>query len=339
MDLGLWLGAVLVVSGGALQGAFAVPMKYARNWQHEHIWLVFAATGLVLFPWAVTVAAVPFLSEVYRATPPKLLAFIIASGIGWGVGAVLVGIGFRMLGIGLAFAIILGLSALLGSLVPFLIQTPEKWATAQGHLYLMGTFVMLVGIGIVSAAGSLRERAERATHDPAQPGRQRFVAGLLVAIVAGVLSSLLSDAIAFGGQVVDTARQFGASTVWAAGTLLALATTGGFLPNLLFCAHQMRRHHNTRLFWLPSARRYWLYGCLMGAFWYGGLAIYGLGEKKMGSVVGWPLFIGAMILSSSGAGLLTGEWASAGRRAKAYLFVGSLIIFLALIIVSMAHHE
>jgi hypothetical protein len=49
-----------------------------------------------------------------------------------GVGAMLVGIAFRMLGIGLGFAIILGLSALLGSLTPFLIQTPEKIFTSQG---------------------------------------------------------------------------------------------------------------------------------------------------------------------------------------------------------------
>jgi hypothetical protein len=75
----------------------------------------------------------------------------------------------------------------------------------------------------------------------------------------------------------------------------------------------------------------------MGAFWYGGLAIYGLGEQRIGSVTGWPLFIGAMIISSSVAGFLTGEWRSAGGRAKLVLCVGSLTIFLALIIVGMAH--
>ena len=75
----------------------------------------------------------------------------------------------------------------------------------------------------------------------------------------------------------------------------------------------------------------------MGACWYGGLAIYGLGEQKIGSVDGWPLFIGAMILSSSVAGFLAGEWKSVGPRGKWILCGGSLLIFLSLIVVGMAH--
>jgi len=59
-----------------------------------------------------------------------------------------------------------------------------------------------------------------------------------------------------------------------------------------------------------------------------GLIIYGFGEQKVGSVEGSWLFIGAMILSSSAAGLLAGEWHLAGTRAKLVLCAGSLIIFL-----------
>jgi hypothetical protein len=45
-----------------------------------------------------------------------------------------------------------------------------------------------------------------------------------------------------------------------------------------------------------------------------------------------------MILSSSAAGFLTNEWSSAGRSAKLVLCGGSLTIFLALIVVGMAHN-
>jgi hypothetical protein len=61
--------------------------------------------------------------------------------------------------------------------------------------------------------------------------------------------------------------------------------------------------------------------------------MYGLGEQRVGSVHGWPLFIGAMILSSSAAGVLTGEWRSVRLRGKLVLCGGSLFIFLALIVV------
>lgn len=88
----MWIGAVLVLVGGALQGAFAVPMKYARKWKHEHIWFVYSLTGLLVLPWIFNIAAVPALVDVYRATPPGLLLFVAGNGLGWGVGALLVGL-------------------------------------------------------------------------------------------------------------------------------------------------------------------------------------------------------------------------------------------------------
>ena len=199
--------------------------------------------------------------------------------------------------------------------------------------------VMLVGIAVVSVAGSMRERAERKESGVGGTGGKRFAAGLLVAIAAGVLSSLLSDAIAFSSRVVDAARQLGASPVWASNVVLAPTTTGGSLANLVYCGYMMRRNRSAELFWQPSAISHWMYGIAMGTFWYGGLAIYGLGEQRIGSVEGWPLFIGAMILSSSAAGFFTGEWSSGGRKPKLYLCAGSLMIFLALIVVGMAHRS
>lgn len=42
-----------------MQGAFAVPMKSARKWQHEKIWLVFAVSGLVVLLWIVILRSRP----------------------------------------------------------------------------------------------------------------------------------------------------------------------------------------------------------------------------------------------------------------------------------------
>jgi L-rhamnose-H+ transport protein len=331
------MGAVLAIVGGASQGAFAVPMKYARKWNHENIWFVFALTGLLVFPWILTAATIPSLREVYRSAAPGSLVLIAACGIGWGVGAALVGVAFRMLGIGLGFAMILGLSALLGSLVPFLMQPPQYSSISRDRLYLLGTCAMLIGIGLVSLAGSIRERADSRENGLLPAGGKRFATGLLVAIVAGILSSLLSDAIAFTSPMVHTARQLGASSVWASNVVLAPVTSAGSLANFVYCAVMMRRNRSARLFWQRSVTSHWLCGIAMGACWYGGLVLYGLGEQKIGSVDGWPIFIGAMILSSSAAGFLTGEWRSVGRGGRLVLCGGSLMIFLALIIVGMAH--
>jgi hypothetical protein len=83
----------------------------------------------------------------------------------------------------------------------------------------------------------------------------------------------------------------------------------------------------------------WLYGTLMGAFWFGGLAVYGLGVFRMGNfgtVVGWPLLMGTIIVTSNAAGIVTGEWTGAGIRIRTYLASGMIVILLALWILAFA---
>ncbi len=337
MTEALWLGAILAVVGGAMQGAFAVPMKYASRWQHENIWLVFAVSGLLILPWSITALTIPHWLEIYRASPAEILAVVIVCGMGWGIGAALVGIAFRMLGIGLAFAIILGLSSLLGSLVPFVFQTRQGMESDQSALYLISTIVMLAGVAIVSAAGAMRD-GDLASADAEHREDRHFIAGLAIAIAAGVLSSLLSDAIAFSTPVVDMTLKTGVNPVWASNEVLALLTTGGAVPNIVYCGYKLRSNKTGSLYIARSTTSHWGFGLLMGAFWYGGLMLYGLGEQNVGTVTGWPLFIGAMILSSSAAGFLIGEWKGAQRRSKIYLCIGSLVIFAALMVTGIAQN-
>lgn len=337
MSDGLWIGAVLATAGGAMQGAFALPMKYTRKWKHENIWLVFAVSGFVILPWMLVMSTIPHWLQIYRSSPVQLVAIAILCGVGWGIGAALVGVAFRVLGIGLSFAIILGLSSLLGSLIPFIFQSRHSFASRQGILYIMSTVVMLTGIAIVSAAGSRRDReiaeATTGTHT-----ERRFLSGLGIAIAAGVLSSLMSYAIAFTQPIVNAALDAGTNPVWATNVVLVLLTSGGVLANAVYCLYEMRKNKSAALYLTASTGSYWFLGILMGAFWYGGLMLYGLSEQRIGTVTGWPLFIGAMILSSSVVGFLTGEWKGAGKWAKAYLCIGSLVIFAALIFTGMAQN-
>jgi L-rhamnose-H+ transport protein len=340
MDTQILLGAGIVVFAGFLQGLFAVPMKFARRWNYENIWLLFAFTGLIVFPWLLTFVTIPRVGEVYRLTSTKTLVAVAGFGLSWGAGATLTGLGLNMLGIGLGFAIILGLSASIGSLVPLLVLAPEKLATSQGHLYLIGTTVMLAGIAIASGAGSLRDKLKkRDDSDRGVKVKGSFLVGLVTAISAGLLSSTLNFSYAFGAEALLQARRLGVSPVWMSNVVAAPATTGGFVANCLFCGYLLRKNSSWRKFWISGVQRNWLYGTLMGAFWFGGLAVYGLGVFRMGNfgtVVGWPLLMGTIIVTSNAAGLATGEWRGAGTRIWLYLAAGMVIILLALWILALA---
>ena len=336
MQTGIWTGAALILLAGALQGTFAMPMKFAHMWKHENIWLIFAFTGLVLFPWLLTAATEPSLSEVYRLTSAGALAAMIGSGLCWGIGATLTGIGLRMVGISLGLGIILGLSASVGSFIPFIILTPGQLFAPRGLAYLTGTSVMLAGIALVAVAGAARERASGPGESSGKP---RFLAGLLVCVTSGIFSSMLNFSFAFGSETIRHARDLGASSAWAANVVSAPATTGGFLANLIYCVYELRRNRSARLYFLPGTGTYWLFGTLMGAFWYGGLAIYGVGIRSMasfGTILGWPLLMGTIIIASNLAGFLTGEWTKAGNRARLFLVAGNGIVLAALIILARA---
>jgi L-rhamnose-H+ transport protein len=330
MSFEIWTGLAAVIFAGVLQGLFAVPMKYAPRWQYEHIWLTYGLAGMIVLPWILTAATVPHLSEVYSLTSDWSLARIAIFGLCWGVGSVLAGLGMRLLGIGLGMAIILGLSASVGSLIPLVILTPQQLHTHQGHIYLLGTLIMLAGIGISARAGMMRD-ALRNLGEATK--RKPFFPGFIICCLSGLFSSALNFSYAFGGEAADRARSLGASPLWSTGVVTALAVSGGFIANLVYCGYLLRKNGTLGKFTGNGAGTGWICGALMGLFWFGGQSLYAVGITWMGAlgvVIGWPLLMGMIIVTSNAAGILTGEWNTVSTTTKRYLVLGMLIVLIAL---------
>jgi len=339
MSFAMWIGLAAVVFAGMLQGLFAVPMKYARRWNYEHIWLIYSLAGMVVLPWMLTIATVPHLGEVYSLTPTPVLVRIAGFGLCWGIGSALAGLGMNLLGIGLGMAIILGLSASLGSLIPLLILSPQQLHTAQGRTYLVGTVIMLAGIAVCARAGMLRDaarnRGESAPH-------RSFLAGFMVCCLSGLFSSALNFSYAFGGDALERARALGASRLWSTGVVTALAVSGGFISNLAYCGYLLRKNGTLGKFTSDGAGTGWVCGALMGLFWFGGQSLYAIGITRMGQlgvVIGWPLLMGMIIVTSNAAGVMTGEWNGVSAATKRFLAFGMLIILAALGVLAMAQRS
>jgi L-rhamnose-H+ transport protein len=237
-------------------------------------------------------------------------------------------------------AIILGLCASVGSLIPLLVLTPQQLHTPQGHTYLIGTAIMLVGIAVSARAGVLRDAARNQA--PNDSPRTSFWVGFTVCCLSGLLSSTLNFSYAFGGEAVKHAREFGTSSLWATGVVTALAVSGGFLANLIYCGYLLRKNHSLSKFAGEGARTGWFCGALMGLFWFGGQALYGLGISHMGNlgvVIGWPLLMGMIIITSNAAGVVTGEWDGVSAPSKLFLAAGMAIILAALAVLAVAQRS
>lgn len=333
----IWLAVGGVFLAGLLQGLFAVPMKYTQQWSFENTWLAYSLSGMVALPWLLTALTVPHLSQAYAASSAKTLMSIAGFGMCWGIGSTLTGIGLSMLGLGLGMAIILGLCASVGSLIPLLVLTPQQLNTPQGRTCLMGTAIMLAGIAISARAGVLRDAASKQMREAS--GRTSFRAGFFVCCLSGLLSSALNFSYAFGGEAVRHAVEFGTSSLWAAGVVTALAVSGGFVVNLFYCGYLLWKNRTLHKFAGVGAGTGWICGGLMGIFWFGGQALYGVGVSHMGSlgvVIGWPLLMGMIIVTSNVAGIITGEWNGVSVASKRFLAGGMVTILIALGVLAVA---
>lgn len=334
MPESVWLAIAMVLIGGVMEGSFAVPMKFTRRWAWENIWLVYSVVGLAVIPWVAALIAVPELLATYRAVPGATIFSTAAFGFGWGVANVLFGVSVPLAGMALAFAIVVGMSAALGSLIPLITLTPARLTEPSGALVLAGVVLTLAGVVLLGVAGRAREKA--AGQDS---GARSITLGLALCVIAGLLAPMLNFSMAFGNAIVDEAVKQGASPGGAVNAIWAIALAGGFVSNAGYCVWKLARNRTWPVFRKGSAN-YWLLAAMMGVLWTGGLLLYGRGASAMGSLgaaIGWPVFQATMIVVSSTAGALSGEWRGAGPRFRRVNSAGLATLVLAIVVLSIGN--
>jgi L-rhamnose-H+ transport protein len=333
----LLMGFLLVLLAGLLQGSFILPMTLVKRWSWEHTWATFSLLGMLVFNWIITLLFVPNIFGVYAASPGRDLAILALFGLGWGVGAVLFGLGMDRLGMALGYPIIMGLIASLGGLIPLLLFFPQTLLTTRGVILLAGTALVIFGIVLCSIAGSRRTPFQGKS---TAAGPNAFKIGLAIAILAGLLSCLPNVGVAFGGNVVRAAESLGVSQAASGNTVWALLFTLGFVANVTYCLYRMITRKTLAQYWNPETPRNLGLSALMALMWIGSFYLYGAGAPKLGRwgvVVCWPLFISLSIIVGNLWGLWRHEWRGAPAAARRLLNLGLLILIVAVITVALSN--
>ncbi len=333
------LGVLLAILGGIFQGSFALPMKrMERLWQWENSWLIYSIVGLILFPTFLAYLTIPSAADVYGTAPSSAILAVALFGFGWGLGSTLFGLGVSRVGMALGFAIILGITSSFGTLLPLLVLNPSDLYSRRGVLLLVSLVMVIGGIILLARAGALRDQARAGREGLSDPGR--FKTGLIICLASGVLSPMLNFSFAFGKPLQDAAVTFGARPDLASNAIWAPALAAGFLPNALYPIYLLSKRNNWSRFMAPGVSAlHWLGAAVMGLLWYGGISLYGVGAGMMGSlgaVLGWPIFMSMNIIMANVLGMLTGEWANAGSRARNYCWSGIAVLIVAIVVVALA---
>lgn len=332
MALDIWIGLGLILIAGVAVGNCMLPMKYTRYWKWENTWLVFSLVSLLVIPWLLAAAAIPGLGAIYSGATAGELAVPFLYGAGWGIAQVLFGISVVRLGLALGYAIIIGLGAMGGTLVPLIAQHPEVLSSARGVLVLLGIAVMIAGVVMCSWAGRQRERT---AGQNSRPAGGSYAAGVAIAILCGIMAPMINYALAFGQSLANAAIRDGVAVTNSNYAVWPVALAGGLVPNLVYSIYLLNRNKSWGNF--RRLRPDMFLGVLMGVLWMGSVAIYGMAAGYIGALgtsIGWGIYQIIMILAANLSGVLTGEWRGAGGKPAAALGAG--LAFLAGAVVLMA---
>jgi L-rhamnose-H+ transport protein len=326
------IGIMLAIVAGIMNGSFATPTKYVKVWKWENIWAVWGVMGMFVFPWLAVLLTIPHAGTVYHSVGARTVLLMIGFGVGFGLAQIFFGLGIAAIGIALNFAIAIGLSTALGSIVPLLVLQRQKIFTHQGTLIFLGVGLILVGIAGCAVAGGLKEKHLAAsTPRPRESTavKMSFKAGLFICILAGLGSPLINFGLAFGAPLLTAAAVDGVGPGSRANVIWAPLNTAALIPYLIYCAYLWKKNGTRRLFRAPGTGLNWVLGAVMGLLWFGSTVIYGgvsARLSEMGPILGWPLFMSAIIIASNVVGVLTGEWKGAGSKALGAMLGG--IVFL-----------
>jgi len=329
----LLAGVALTMAAGLMSGTCMLPLKFVRSWKWENLWLVFSLVSLVIIPWMLAIGLVGSLFETYRTLPFRQLAIPMLFGAGWGVAQILFGISVKRLGLGIAYAVIVGLGAVLGTLVPLFAQ---QRPTAKEHaiqLIVGGVAVMVIGISLTTWGGQIKERAT----DISQSASHRaYPAAIFLAVLCGFMAPMLNYSFAFGQGIAQAAVRLGNQPVHSAYAVWPIGLAGGFLPNAAYSLWLLFKNRTWPLF--RCARADLLWSCLMGILWMGAFALYGMSATFLGALgtsVGWGLLQIFMIMTATLAGALTGEWKHASRSATLLLSSGIASLTVAIVLLAL----
>jgi L-rhamnose-H+ transport protein len=280
--------------------------------------------ALFVLPWIVALLTVPRLWECYQSESRALL-LVITFGAGYGIGAICFGLGVEAIGIALNFAIALGTATAVGSAIPLLWFHSASIFTRQGFVIEAGIALIIIGIVLCGIAGRSKERDQARETNDTKPRSSAFGKGLALAIIAGAGSAFQNLGLAFGTPLLNRAAQLGTGQSSQANVIWAPLLSATFIPYLVFCARLWKKNHSWKLYFAPKTAGYWFFGFVMGALWFSSIVAYGAAAARMadlGPVLGWPIFMSAIILASNVWGLALGEWKGAARASLITMFAG-----------------
>src|SRR6188768_967422 len=154
------VNGVLYHAVGASGAALCyTPQKGVKGWSWQTYWLAQALICWLVMPLVVAYLTIPQLSIVLKEAPVAAMQRSFLLGVAYGIGGTAFGMAIRYVGFSLTYAIAVGISCVLGTLLPPLVHGQLTTVFSQnGASWIMaGIVIGALGIACCGVAGRFKE--------------------------------------------------------------------------------------------------------------------------------------------------------------------------------------
>lgn len=330
------IGLLVIAFGSFCQSSSYVPIKKVKDWSWESFWLIQGVFAWLVFPLLGSLLGVPHEGSLTELWSAGGAGMSILYGILWGVGGLTFGLSMRYLGVALGQSISLGTCAGFGTLLPA-IFAGTNLLQGNGLILLSGVCVTLAGIAVIGYAGSLRATDMSKNEKRAAVQEFALTKGLLVALLAGVMSACFALGLDAGTPIKEAALAGGVEGLYAGLPVIFLVTLGGFLTNAAYCIQQNLANHTLRDYkqkgvWINNL----VFCALAGILWY--MQFFGLEvgksfltESPVLLAFSWCILMALNVTFSNIWGIVLKEWKGVSAKTIGVLITGLAILIFSLV--------
>ncbi|HEV8282945.1 MAG TPA: L-rhamnose/proton symporter RhaT [Chitinophagaceae bacterium] len=336
------INGVLYHAVGASGAALCyTPQKKVVGWSWQTYWLAQAFICWLVLPIVIAYFTIPQLLTVLRESPVSAMQRSFFLGMAYGIGGTAFGIAIRYVGFSLTYAIAVGISCVLGTLLPPIVHgTLATVMKTNGAAYLLsGVALGAAGIALCGIAG--RNKEKDIEENQKNNGGFSLAKGLPLCFLAGVLSALYGFSLDQGQPIADVAAKYGAGN-FQGNVIYIFSNTGAFVTTLLYCLYL---HAKEKTFVQYTSSNHslpvnYFMSVLTGFLWYGQFFFYGLGHVRMGNYkfTSWAIHMIMLVLLSSMAGLIMKEWKSCSAKTIRLLVSALLILIIAILLLTYGNY-
>ena len=344
MDMNTLIGLIIIAIGSFGQSSSYVPINKVKEWSWESFWLTQGIFAWLVFPILGALLGIPEGGSLFKLWSSGGALSSIIYGILWGVGGLTFGLSMRYLGIALGQSIALGTCAAFGTLFPAILSGQNLFS-GTGLMLLIGVCITLAGIAIIGYAGSLR--SENMTEEEKKVAVKDFALtkGLLVALLAGVMSACFALGLEAGSPIKEAAISAGVKPLYAGLPVIFLVTLGGFFTNAGYCIQQNIKNKTGKEYFSVKSNvliNNLLFCALAGVLWYS--QFFGLEMGKSFLVdspillaFSWSILMSLNVTFSNVWGIILKEWRGVNSSTITVLIIGLLVLISSIIVVAMAN--